>query len=740
MTEPPRRPKRHPLTQLAIDAGIIPDPGDEVAAAEPALTELAPLLRDNRRASAYADAALRDEVAGVAATGSGSRNWALYQAACNLGEFVEAGLLDRMAVRAALLAASRTNGYIPDDGLAAAEKTIASGFRTVEGKPREMRLADREWDSEPLIELADFGLTAPPGSGRAPTPPGGSPDGPGTDPPGGHPPDGSSPAAPRRRYQITNQVGAGRWLTEEIGARGLSGMLRRNDQVVHTSRLGEDGYLEPAGKGDDNGPATLRPVTVDVLTAALMWHYFVFKVVTVKPENKGDPPRYFDQEIFFPPPAVRAALASIDEMTSLRMLRGVTHTPMVRRDGSILDQPGYDVATGYLYLPTVAVPEVPEMPDREQVLASVRLLRSMIDEFKWAGPHDEVNFLGLLLTPLLRELCPPPYKLAAVMARQPGSGKSLLAEIIRLVHGGVFRSEMPDDDTELGKSITGILSCTTAPVVQFDNVGGTVRSSRLAGLLTSDVYSDRVLGSTNQLDMTNDRLWVITGNNMSFGGDLIRRTLWVTIDPGVPDPHLRTGFRIANLPLYVTEHRGEIIRSLLILVRAWVVAGGRTELRSSDSYARWSATVRGILSYVGVPGEFDHADSAQQSVGTDDEGWGEFLAAAFAAFGDRTFTTRDLVDRMQGVERVEEIPTGGWARRVIVDDVARNLVEALPVELHERYLRAQDPRVISKSLGRWFDKRTGRWAGSYVAEKVGRDRTNVLIWRVRALSGLLGSS
>jgi hypothetical protein len=32
MTEPPRRPKRHPLTQLAIDAGIIPDPGDEVAA------------------------------------------------------------------------------------------------------------------------------------------------------------------------------------------------------------------------------------------------------------------------------------------------------------------------------------------------------------------------------------------------------------------------------------------------------------------------------------------------------------------------------------------------------------------------------------------------------------------------------------------------------------------------------------------------------------------------------------
>jgi hypothetical protein len=425
---------------------------------------------------------------------------------------------------------------------------------------------------------------------------------------------------------------------------------------------------------------------------------------------------------------VRNALAAVDEAINLRLLRGVTHTPMVRKDGSILDQPGYDLHTGFLFLPVVDVPEVPEHPSADQLTAAVALLRGMIDQFKWAGPHDEANFLGLLLTPLLRELTPPPYKLAAIMARQPGSGKSLLAEIVRGVHGGVFRSEMPHDDAELSKSLTSILARTTAPVVQFDNVGGTVRSSRLAGLLTSAVYSDRILGSTNDVELANDRVWLLTGNNMNFGGDMIRRTFWVTIDPGVPDPHLRIGFRL-HLPSYVAEHRGEIIRALLVLVRSWVEAGMPAESRSSDSYAHWSATVRGILANAGIPGEFDHTDSAQQMVGADDEGWGEFLTAVRGAFGDRSFTVKELLTRFEGVP----IENGYGSMRMAMDETARNLAEALPAELHEKYVRHGDIRAVSKSLGRWFTNRTGRWAGGLVAEKLGINRTNVQEWRIRAL-------
>ena len=352
------------------------------------------------------------------------------------------------------------------------------------------------------------------------------------------------------------------------------------------------------------------------------------------------------EEHLFPAQVAKLALAVLDQAPNLRPLRGVTHTPMVRDDGSILGTPGYDDAAGFLYLPTVAVPEVPENPTPAQLTAATKLLRGLVDEFVWVGEHDEANYFGLLLLPLLRELCPPPYKLGAIGARQPGSGKSLLNEILRIVHGGVFRSEMPTDDTELGKVLTSILTQTTAPVVQFDNVSGILRSSKLAGLLTSREYSDRVLGSTNETSMVNDRVWTLTGNNLALGGDLIRRSTWVTIDPRVPNPESRTGFRIPNLPAHVAANRGKILAALLTWVRAWAVAGMKFELAGSDSYARSTGVVRGILQVAGVPGTFDHVDSRQQKLGNDDDEWRDFLLAIRGDFGDRAWSTKEMLGRV----------------------------------------------------------------------------------------------
>lgn len=281
---------------------------------------------------------------------------------------------------------------------------------------------------------------------------------------------------------------------------------------------------------------------------------------------------------------------------------------------------------------------------------------------------------------------------------------------------------MPHDDAELEKSISSILSQTTAPVVQFDNVSGTLRSSRLAGLLTSDEYSGRLLGSTNNTIMANDRLWTITGNNLNLGGDLVRRTLWCTVSPGVPSPERRTGFRL-DLARYAIANRPAILHALLTWIAAWSAAGHpRPPLATSDSFAHWVSTVRGILGNAGVPGEFDADDSAQQKIGSDDEGWGEFLRAVDSVFGDRPFTTKHLIAQMSlGADRA----------------TIANLVDALPAELHERYLRSSSNAAsISRSLGVWLRNRQGRWAGDVVCEEHCRDRsTNVALWRVRHLNG-----
>ncbi len=507
-------------------------------------------------------------------------------------------------------------------------------------------------------------------------------------------------------YQLQAQDANVRWLFGELGKGALSRYFRRGDQLVDCNRIGEDGYRAPTNARDENGPSTLRTVKAVHVLGTLAVDYRVERFVASSNQWVG---------AIFPTQAAQLVVEQLDRAPNLRVLRGVTHTPVVRADGSILSAPGYDPVSGFLHVPTVAVPDVPVAPSGEQLAAAVALLREMVAEFVWAGKHDEANFLGVLLTPLLRLVCPPPYKLVGIMAHQPGSGKSLLGRILREIHGGVFRTEMPHDDAEMGKSLTSILTQTTAPIVQFDNVSGTLRSSRLAGLLTSAVYTDRILGSTTDVEMVNDRLWLVTGNNLQLGGDLARRALWVTIDPKVPNPELRTGFRLDLTGGWALRHRGEILHALLTLVAAWQAAGRPVPAeRSSDDYAVWRSVVAGILTHAGIPGEFDAIESAQQAVGVDDEGWGAFLEALHGQFGEGVFTTRDVVLRL--------MPTM---------EGPSPLADTLPDALAEKF---EAGKSVARSLGKWFQNRNGRFVGPYVCERLSvMSADNTAQFRVRCV-------
>src|SRR5690606_1278152 len=132
--------------------------------------------------------------------------------------------------------------------------------------------------------------------------------------------------------------------------------------------------------------------------------------------------------------------------------------------------------SGLLYIPTCDVPPVSQKPSKAEVEAATKLLRGVVQDFAWTGDDHEANFLGALLTPLMKLVTPPPYKMVAITARERGSGKGLLAEILTTTHGGTLRA-WPADEAELGKVISSILWQTTAPVCQFDNVRGVLRSA-----------------------------------------------------------------------------------------------------------------------------------------------------------------------------------------------------------------------------------------------------------------------
>jgi hypothetical protein len=477
----------------------------------------------------------------------------------------------------------------------------------------------------------------------------------------------------------------------------------------------EAGYVAPKdGKDDDNGPAQIRPVSAPTLAAKIQYAHRCYKIMRNK-ETKEE----FEAPALFPLQAAQRAVDAPEAMVMLRALRGLTHTPMVRADGSLLRDPGYDPDSRYLFLPGpgVAVPPVPDAPDVVEVQAAVSLLDEMVAGFPFESDDDRANYYGLLLTPLLRQLTPPSYKMFGIGAHQPGSGKTLLADIATILHGGVLRSEMPEDEPEMRKQITSILSTTSAPIVHVDNVTGVLRSPTLAGLLTAgQPTQDRELGTSRMIETVNDRVWVVTGNNLSLGGDLVRRTIIITIDPNMPSPETRE-FAIADLKAWVGENRNRLLHALLILIRNWVAGGSVPQARrQSDSFAAWECAVGGILAAAGVPGAFDSESGKRAAAGGDDDGLAQVLEHIWAMREGGSWSVAELLD----------------GRSTEIGDFVGESREWLPVSVLDKLARSEP--AGRKSMGHWLRNRLGRWVSgldgrSYVIRSAGSAH-NTAQWKV----------
>jgi hypothetical protein len=490
-------------------------------------------------------------------------------------------------------------------------------------------------------------------------------------------------------FEFTYDPEALYWLKDEIGRHELSGMFLRGKSLVHTPMIGEAGYKplqSKPGPHDDDGPAQVREVSPNILAGRVDLRYRVSR--DYKPT-------------LFPEWVAKRVLGMLDAAPNVRGLRSVTHTPILAADGTVIQKPGYHEASETLYLPVEGMERVtvPDEPTWKEVAGARDLVLHMLADFPWNSDHDRANYLTMLLTPILREICPPPYKLGLIGAHQAGSGKSFLAWILRELFGGVFRGNFPKDDAELGKQITSILLNSTGSVIQFDNVRF-IGGEKLDALLTTPVWSDRILGATKESPtLPNDRLWIATGNNVAHGGDLWRRVLNAQIDPDVENPQDRTDFQIPNLKQWVREHKIELLSALLTLARAWVVAGRPLGGDyGSDDFRVWLGSAQGILDLAKIPGTVDHADTKLEK---DDESneWLTFLVAAYEVFKDKRWTSAEM-----SVECVNNVA----------------LRNAMP----------EDMKDTARSIGNWCKNRNKQWSGGYVVRSAGKDNNGLVEWRL----------
>ncbi len=464
--------------------------------------------------------------------------------------------------------------------------------------------------------------------------------------------------APGDALDITEEPDAVRLITEAIDGGRFSEVYLRGNQLVQVTS-GEDGVL------------------IRDLDDAIMRRLIADNLPCVKRTMIGTVGA-------LPLPITCKAIIARPQWPKARKLRGVATFPVPLADGTVLQQAGYDAASGLFLQEGLGVQPIPDKPSAEQVAAALSfVLDKFLHDFPWTSDADKANALAMLLTPLLREVIDDVFPFPYVTAPERGSGKTLLGSLAKILYGGAMRT-LPRREEEIEKTITSALR-GASPVIIFDNVPQdiTIKSPALAAVLTMRYWTARIMGGHKDGTWPNDRLWMATGTNISLGGDFAQRSVRIAMDYGKPNPDQRQGFEIPGIESWTTAHRGEVLWHLLILVRAWQLAGAEPDKRHNmRGYTPWAQTLGGILAFHQIEGFLANRDEV---VGQDEDDaeMAAFLRTLKATYGSN----------------------GRTAKEILTDAAAdKELADALPSTL-------DGGPYTTRSLGKRLADHQGKWYG-----------------------------
>ena len=279
-------------------------------------------------------------------------------------------------------------------------------------------------------------------------------------------------------------------------------------------------------------------------------------------------------------------------------LDAVIQTPTMRPDGSILAKAGYDPTTGILYDSGSAVfPDVPENPTQEDARQALEILKEPFAEFPFLDESDRSVPIAAIMSLLARPAIRGPVPGFAYRASTPGSGKGLLADLVAVIGTGRAcpRMTATNDDNEMRKRILAI-ALEGVLCVLLDNVEGAIGSPSLSAALTAEEFSDRMLGFNRTAKPPLRAVWMMTGNNIVFKGDLGRRVIPCDIDAGMEHPEDRTDFVHQDLLEHVRRRRARLVSAALTMLRAFHVAGRpKHDKPLKGSFEVWDRLVRAAL-------------------------------------------------------------------------------------------------------------------------------------------------
>jgi hypothetical protein len=162
------------------------------------------------------------------------------------------------------------------------------------------------------------------------------------------------------------------------------------------------------------------------------------------------------------------------------------------------------------------------------------------------------------------------------------------------------------DDAEFEKRFGAALMAGDT-IISLDNCIQPLDQALLCQALTQTRLNLRVLGFSQNRDITMSALLTATGNNLILMGDLPRRSLRCEINAKVERPELRV-FPGINIQADFRHRRGELVTALLTIVRAYQVFGEVSTRAALGNFDMWSHWVRDALIWLG---EADPCDTIE---------------------------------------------------------------------------------------------------------------------------------
>ncbi len=423
----------------------------------------------------------------------------------------------------------------------------------------------------------------------------------------GMPPTPSDPASgddPQRIVITTRQ----KEVTDQaLAALAGAGMLYQRGRML--VEVVADAPPSEGGGGIDPslGSATIRVVR-EARLQELLATYCTFLVSRGRAGREEQRPAH-------PPRWVTRALLARGGWPQLPRLAGVVESPVLRADGSVLEAPGYDLATGLIHVPSTLYTKVPRAPSEAQCHNALGLLRDVVRDFQFARPAHFATWLSCLLTPLARPAFEGPAPLFLIVAGASRASRRLLPlATSRLLTGRRAAHLCVTRNLSLRQAIAGLALAGTR-LALIEDIATAARSSAFAEALIADTWHSPQAGSGEASEIPLPVVWMAPCDGQTVYDkrpcDELPRAagrsslgdcaLPIRLLP-VDRPHLpRPGTPRVDLLGWIHHHRGEILPAALTLLHAYFSAGCPWQgLSGMGVHQGWSDLVRSTLVWLGV--------------------------------------------------------------------------------------------------------------------------------------------